>query len=121
MDGEPFRISQSEESKSATLAVCVDALEAYHAEAFSQACDRLVATGRKHLIVDLRRPQNLRSRFIGVMIKLADDAGKADRRVAVLAAPRVAQLLKVFASEVGLELRSCEPESGARAEKPGND
>jgi anti-anti-sigma regulatory factor len=118
MCAEFCKIAQNPESDSATLVVGLDALEAYQAEAFGEACDRLVATGRGRLIVDLRHLQNLRSCFIGLVIKLADDSTKADRRLAVLAAPRVAQLLRVFASEVGLELRTCEPEAGPPAGKP---
>jgi len=117
MESGNFKIVESAESDSATLTIALDALEAYHSEAFGEACDSLVATGRKHLIVDLHRPHNLRSCFIGLIIKLADDAAKAERRLAVLAAPRVVQLLKVFAAEVGLELRAVEPEAGPRAGK----
>jgi anti-anti-sigma regulatory factor len=118
MESKAFRIAENAESNAATLAVAVDALEAYHSEAFGEACDNLVSTDRKHLIVDLRRLQNLRSCFIGLIIKLADDAAKSQRRVAVLAAPRVTQLLKVFASEVGLELRASEPEPDPQTGKP---
>ncbi len=106
MGADAFRISQSADRNSATLAVWIDALETHHTQEFGEACDRLLATGRKHLIVDLRRLQNLRSCFIGLIIKLADEAGKSGRRVAAVAAPRVAQLLGMFATEVGLELQA---------------
>jgi anti-anti-sigma regulatory factor len=105
-----FKIAQSEEKNSATLTVCVDALEVYHVEAFAEACDDLAATDRKHLIVDLRRLHNLRSRFIGLVIKLADEVGAKGVKLAVIASPRIVQMLELFASDVGLELKTVETE-----------
>lgn len=104
-----FKISESKDTDSATLAVKTGALEVYHVEGFGTSCDALLASGRKLLILDLRRLHNIRSRFIGLIIKLADDARSSGRRAAVVATKRVAQMLALFAEEVGLEVNTEEP------------
>ena len=104
MSKDVFKISESEEKESATLVVKATALEVFHLESFGEYCDKLLATGRKHLILDLRRMHNIRSRFIGLIIKLADDARNDGRRTGVLANRRVAQMLDMFSDEVGLEV-----------------
>jgi hypothetical protein len=112
MAKDVFKLSESEEKGSATLVVKAGALEVFHLESFGDHCDRLLATGRKLLILDLRMMHNIRSRFIGLIIKLADDARGSGRRAAVLATKRVAQMLAMFADEVGLDVRTEGPATG---------
>jgi anti-anti-sigma regulatory factor len=111
-DSEPmntkdrFTITEFEKKDSASLTFRGKALEAYHCEEFQEACDQLLERERKYLILDLRNLENIRSRFIGIIIKLADDARQGDRRLAVVATKRVNQMLGMFASDVGLELKT---------------
>ncbi len=101
---ELFTINEFKEKDSANLTFRGKALEAFHCEDFQGACDRLLECDRKYLILDLRNLENIRSRFIGIIIKLADDARRGNQRLAVMATRRVNQMLAMFASDVGLEL-----------------
>lgn len=108
MAGKLFKFSEFEKKDTASVEFCGEALEVYHVGDFQAACDQLLASGRKYLILDLGRLHNLRSQFIGMVIKLADDAGRSGRRAAVVAATRVIRVLEVFADDVGLELKTAE-------------
>ncbi len=103
-----FHLSETKDKDSAVVEFSVGALEVYHAGEFQEACDGLLASGRKYLILDLSRLQNLRSQFIGMVIKLSDDAGKGERHLAVVASRRVIRVLEMFADDVGLELKTSE-------------
>ena len=103
-----FRLTQPEGKDVVTAELCGEVLEVYHAGEFQEACDQLLASGCKCLVLDLSRVHNLRSQFIGMVIKLADDASKDGRRVAVLAANRVIRVLEMFADDVGLDLKTVE-------------
>jgi anti-anti-sigma regulatory factor len=106
MTQQLFRITESDDMDSATLTFRGAFLEVFQGDEFREACDELVATDRKYLILDLRKLENIRSQFIGIIIKLADEAEKSRRRVAVVASKRVNQMLAMFASDVGLELKT---------------
>jgi len=111
---DEFVLNDFEETASANLTFRGRMLEAFHTEGFQEACERLLASGRKYLILDLRNLENIRSRFIGIIIKLAGDVSKGDRRLAVIASKRVNQMLEMFASDVGLELRTADSEDSDR-------
>ncbi len=103
---DEFTITEFVETASANLTFRGRALEAFHTEPFQEACDRLLTSKHKYLILDLRSLENIRSRFIGIIIKLADDVRTGNRRLAVVASRRVNQMLELFANDVGLELRT---------------
>ena len=86
----------------------LDSLEAFQSEAFQKACERLIETGKQELILDLKRVRNVRSQFVGMIIKLADEASVGERRLTVIASRRVTQVLGVFAEDVGLGLKVSE-------------
>jgi anti-anti-sigma regulatory factor len=108
MGDEAFQLTELEGEDAARLAVSLDSLEAFRTGEFQKACERLMDTGRQELILDLTRVRHVRSQFVGMIIKLADQASVGDRKLTVIASRRVTQVLGVFAEDVGLGLEVSE-------------
>ena len=93
-----FVLSETPEEGRAILQLKHDSISLEDWSRFVSACDRLLRTGQKHLILDLRRAHRILSVFIGEALRVNDQARAKGQRFTVLAG---GDLVSVFRSLLG--------------------
>jgi hypothetical protein len=102
--GNFLKLSEDPGRDMAVLEVMRDSIEMSDWEAFIAAGRKLLASGRAHLVLDLRRLHRVLSLFIGEAVRLKGLADEAGKRFTVLAAGQVGDVFKTILGADILEM-----------------
>jgi anti-anti-sigma regulatory factor len=100
MAAERFPISLNVEGQKATLAAEEPHMETHLAEEFEAACERLLDTGQRELVVDFSKVQTIQSCLIGEVAKTKVIASEDKRKFLLVANARIAEIFKMILSDL---------------------
>ncbi len=97
-------VTEIPEKGMAVLEIRRDSVEMAEWDQFVKSCNKLLATGQGHLVLDLRRLRRVLSLFIGEALQLNSRAEGAGRRFTVLAAGHVGEVFRTLLGSNLLEM-----------------
>jgi hypothetical protein len=98
------RLTSIPEMETALLEITRDSLGMTDREEFLAGCRSLLASGQKHLFIDLRGLRLVFSVFVGTVMDVNVRARADGRRLTVLAGPAVAKLFRSVAGGDAVEI-----------------
>lgn len=102
--GSFCKLTAIPEIETALLEVTRTSLEMTDREEFLAGCRALLASGQKHLVIDLRGLTRVFSVFVGTVVDLHARAGAEGRSLKVIASEEVARLFRSVSGGQALDI-----------------